>query len=316
MQLNFISKSVIFIQIILIIFLGLKIYNQKNNILGTKTSISYIDKSTVTQFPVDNLKYFYNLNPNKSTTWSAAFLPKPITNKYNSDGLNDTKNYPTDKEPNTFRIITLGDSFTYGQNVKTKDNWTELLEKKLNEKPICKNISKFEVINLGAPGYDIQYEIERYRLTGQKYNPDLIIWMLTELDRMNESKMPLGKECIKNHPDDIPKCWDSATQETKKRYGIDYIINQQKNSLNTFKDIYNKNIFFIDYYNSHQKIINGIKNSSVFSQMLSHDYLFKNNTYQEVHFPDAHPNNLGHQLIANIIFDQLLKTKQIPCQSL
>ena len=56
------------------------------------------------------------------------------------------------KNKDTFRIITLGDSFTFGMYINTKDNWTELLEDKLNSDMGCKNISMFEVINLGVGG--------------------------------------------------------------------------------------------------------------------------------------------------------------------
>ena len=122
--------------------------NQKNN-LKTKINVSPINKNTVQTLPTKELKYFFDLKPNAVATFSADFLPQKITTKYNNDRLNDTQNYSIDKDSHTFRIITLGDSYTYGLYINTKDNWTEILERKLNKNRLCKNINKFEVINLG-----------------------------------------------------------------------------------------------------------------------------------------------------------------------
>jgi hypothetical protein len=52
---------------------------------------------------------------------------------FNQDGLNERYDYNTTKPDGIFRIITLGDSFTFGHFVDTKDNWTERLEDLLNE---------------------------------------------------------------------------------------------------------------------------------------------------------------------------------------
>ena len=95
----------------------------------------------------------------------------------NSDTFNERFDYEINKDDKTFRIITLGDSFTFGYIVDTKNNWTELLEDKLNQLH-CANFDKIEVINLGVVGYDIQYSVERFKLRGKKYNPDLVLWLL------------------------------------------------------------------------------------------------------------------------------------------
>ena len=75
--------------------------------------------------------------------------------------------------------MTLGDSFTFGVYVNTEDNWTELLEDKLNSiKNICPNTDHFEVINLGVGGYDIEYAAKRYINRGKVYNPNIILLLL------------------------------------------------------------------------------------------------------------------------------------------
>ena len=81
--------------------------------------------------------------------------------------------------------------------VNTKDNWSKKLEDILNKNlSKCNKINKFEVINLGEYGYDIQYSVERYKIRRQKYKPHLILWFLknddfeeiNEIMRENEEK--------------------------------------------------------------------------------------------------------------------------------
>ena len=274
-----------------------------------------IDKNTVEQIQTDNLKYFYDLKPNEAVTWSSSFVKKPVTNVYNNDGLNSTKNYTIGKLPGTYRIIALGDSYTYGHWVATKDNWVELLENKLNEKPLCKNINKFEVINFGVHGYDPEYEVEKYKRSGQKYNPDLIIWMLVDFERINELRYPWYYECLKKHPDgEFTYCsYNNNIEALVKEVGDDYINSWQRNIIIGFQNIYKKHIFFVDYYGTHQKVVKDIPNSTDFAGIFNKDYLLKNYAKEKVQFIDNHPNELGHKLIADILFDQLFRTNQIPC---
>ena len=216
-------KIIIIVQLIIISLIALHIYTKKNH---HQISITPINKSDIQQTETDDLKYFFDLEPNQISTWSASFLKKPITTVYNHDGLNDTKNYSIEKEPGTFRILTLGDSYTFGHFVNTKNNWTEILENKLNEKPICRNIKNFEVINLGAPGYDLTYEVARYKKTGQKYNPDLVIWMLVEFGRINEKKIPLTEMCNQNKInktiDQNTNCWTRLFQRSLVHPGLQW----------------------------------------------------------------------------------------------
>jgi hypothetical protein len=62
--------------------------------------------------------------------------------------------------------------------VNTEDNFSEQLEDRLNTSLSCNGISKFEVINLGAPGFDVKYMVKRYEDKGDPYHPDLVIWFM------------------------------------------------------------------------------------------------------------------------------------------
>jgi lysophospholipase L1-like esterase len=114
-----------------------------------------------------------------------SWMNEPVTYTINGDTLNERYDYPVQKSPNTFRIVTLGDSFTFGMYVNTYQNWSEQLEDMLNRK--SGGSKRAEVINLGVPGYDIEFAAARYLDRGKKYTPDLLIWYLIGNSFVNRS---------------------------------------------------------------------------------------------------------------------------------
>lgn len=89
----------------------------------------------------------------------------------NSEGFRDYE-YIIQKPNKTFRIIALGDSFTFGQGVyKTEDTHPKVLEKLLNKN----NYTNYEVFNFGQRGYNTKNELDALREQGLKYKPDLVI---------------------------------------------------------------------------------------------------------------------------------------------
>ena len=53
--------------------------------------------------------------------------------KINSKGLRDNE-YPYEKPDDTYRILMLGDSFTFGYGVNIEDTMAKVLEENLNKK--------------------------------------------------------------------------------------------------------------------------------------------------------------------------------------
>lgn len=102
------------------------------------------------------------------------------------DWSSRNKGYPLEKPRNAFRIVVLGDSYTFGQGVTRDETFSKKLEGLLNS---YGGKIKFEVVNLGFCGLNTLGELEilaerginpetwlpdkRYR--GLAYNPDLII---------------------------------------------------------------------------------------------------------------------------------------------
>jgi lysophospholipase L1-like esterase len=75
------------------------------------------------------------------------------------------------KGEETFRIVTLGDSFTWGEKIaRTEDVWPYVLERGLREsgRPV-------EVVNLAWGGYTTVNEAEVLRRMGWVFQPDLLV---------------------------------------------------------------------------------------------------------------------------------------------
>jgi len=89
----------------------------------------------------------------------------------NSKGLRDYK-YSYKRSNNSFRILVLGDSFTFGMGVSLDNTFPKVLEKKLNNGSID---IKYEVINSGVPAYSTYQELGFLKKQGLMYNPDIII---------------------------------------------------------------------------------------------------------------------------------------------
>ena len=80
------------------------------------------------------------------------------------------------------RIVTLGDSFTFGWGVEVEDSWPRVLEARLQERGI-----DVEVANLGQPGaYPAQYaEVAERALP--LLRPDLVIVALNQADDLAQT---------------------------------------------------------------------------------------------------------------------------------
>lgn len=88
----------------------------------------------------------------------------------NSEGLRDAE-HPVSKSKDTFRILILGDSITFGYGVKAEESYPKVLERLLNSE----GTGRYEVINAGIPGYGTAQEYLYLRESGLKYEPDLVI---------------------------------------------------------------------------------------------------------------------------------------------
>ena len=117
----------------------------------------------------DNLLGWKHL-PGKDGKFILGETAIPV--KINSSGLRD-RFYPYERTDGFFRIVVLGDSFTWGFGVEQDQIFSELIEKTNN---------KMELINMGVSGYSTDQEYLLLQNEGLKYLPDLVILMFFNND--------------------------------------------------------------------------------------------------------------------------------------
>lgn len=319
---------IIIFEIVGIIAIGVYIYLTlilKKNVLGISTSVSPISKETVNIQANNDLKYFFEFKPGTPIIQSATWIPKPVTYTINSDSLNERYDYNVEKSADTIRVITLGDSFTFGQYVNTDENWPERLEDKLNNNSQLCKYKKFEVINLGMPDYGVEYIKYRYELRGKKYNPDMIIWFEsgTGFDRINEWYTPLVEKYLNelnineqtnDLNNDFYPAARKALDEMAKQHSNEQILESAKKSWETFLDL-RENVPVLVMTDSDnvdsvgEKILDdwfkNKKNITIFNKISLKTY--------GLSLKDRHPSQKGHEYIANNIFNYLKTNLQITC---
>ena len=105
---------------------------------------------------------FYQYDPD------LGFRVRPYANGTNRFGFND-HDYPLQKKPSTFRILVVGDSFSW-RGGKDK-NYTALLEGMFEQ---SRGGHAVDVINTGYPMTHTAEQLEMLKKYGLQYNPDLV----------------------------------------------------------------------------------------------------------------------------------------------
>ncbi|HWV56417.1 MAG TPA: GDSL-type esterase/lipase family protein, partial [Longimicrobiales bacterium] len=78
-----------------------------------------------------------------------------------------------EKPPRTFRVLAIGDSFTWGDGIASSDDtWPAMLEHRLHSLIADRAV---EVINLGRNGFTTANEAELLRRVGWQFQPDAVV---------------------------------------------------------------------------------------------------------------------------------------------
>ncbi|MFQ5458022.1 MAG: SGNH/GDSL hydrolase family protein, partial [Myxococcota bacterium] len=89
----------------------------------------------------------------------------------NSQGLRADE-VPLAKPEGVFRILVLGDSVTFGENVTAAQSFSKQTEAILNQARPGKRV---EVLNAGVRGYNTYQELILLKEVGLAYHPDLVV---------------------------------------------------------------------------------------------------------------------------------------------
>ena len=95
-----------------------------------------------------------------------------VTYHINSWGYRDLE-HAWEKPPNTFRILLLGDSFTFGEGAQFEHAYPQLLVDRLASKRI--DDRDIEIINMAVPGHNTDNQFTRYSSVQERLDPDLVI---------------------------------------------------------------------------------------------------------------------------------------------
>ncbi|MFH1440979.1 MAG: SGNH/GDSL hydrolase family protein [Candidatus Omnitrophota bacterium] len=130
----------------------------------------YIIRQPYYAFPegyfINNEFYGYELAENFKGKYSQPEFTIDIST--NSQGLRDVEHYSGKGE---FKILALGDSFSFGVGVELEDTYLSGLEQSLNDK----NGTKFSIIKAGVVGYSTFNEKIYLEKKGLNYHPDMVV---------------------------------------------------------------------------------------------------------------------------------------------
>lgn len=326
MTMNRVFLGIIVLQFLIIGIIGGYIYTKTRN--NGFISVNEIDSGNIIHSSNSALDYFYEPAPGiikKKLDWINTNGPNVPTYKINEDTLNQVKDIESTRSGDVFRIVTLGDSFTFGENVNTEDNYPSQLQKKLDD--FCKE--KFEVINLGVGGYDVQYSVERYKIRGMKYSPDLLIWLFISEDllRINEKLIPEFRKNYLNSKENTTyyenikngryyKDWtDAQTKIVSSLGGVQKVLNLQGNYFNDLNNLYNKSLLIVTFpdTNSDYKTYLKSKSSEVVGSGYYYDGIPSIHHIKNAALPDGHPSEFGYKLIVDKLFEYIKNNDIIPC---
>jgi hypothetical protein len=123
------------------------------------------------------------------TTWGCAVTDRQgfVLNSLKAPG------YTLEKPKNTYRIVMLGGSTTYGIGASCFESIAVKLENLLNANRIDPDIHRVEVINAGVGGYSSSQELLFYLTEIVHFKPDLVImydgWNDARLNRFYAESM-------------------------------------------------------------------------------------------------------------------------------
>lgn len=254
--------------------------------------------------------------------------------------------YSPHKAPGVFRIVVVGDSFTYGGKGQFDDAFSKRLERMLN---LNNKQPKVEVLNWGVPGYSTAQEAWLVKRALSEYEPDLILLEVTLNDpelqpyRITHPYQKADGEIELSSP--LFRYWQS----------LGFVASRVLNSL-SYRD-YEK--YYFDLYSNEEawgrfagamKHIVGMTEGAkvpfmavvfpLFSHPIDENYVFKPlhekidallagltgnwvditaeyngippSRLQAIPGKDSHPNEIAHRIAADAIYAKLAELNLIP----
>ena len=106
--------------------------------------------------------------------------------RINSKGLRD-REYDYLKADDTLRILSLGDSFTFGYGVASDETFSKVLERLLNADGA--QPWRWEVINAGVCGTGLAHQLAYYEDEGSRYDADIVLVCICGANEFSDNSM-------------------------------------------------------------------------------------------------------------------------------
>ena len=97
--------------------------------------------------------------------------------------------FSADKPDGVFRVMLLGDSFTFGEGVRFEDTFAVALERRLRV-----GLPEVEVLNLGVSSWNTQDELRYLSRAGHRFDPDLVLVVFV----LNDANYAGGLDLFEN----------------------------------------------------------------------------------------------------------------------
>ncbi len=324
------SKQVVklifsFILLLLVLLIGLELLLRLSYPLYSNfnTEMWRYSKDIKTLSDIPNVPHLHM--PNKKSQLYG------ITIETNSLGFRDYEMNIT-KAPNVTRILVLGDSVTLGWGVPLADTYSKVLERMLNQK----TRKKYEVINMAVGNYNIENEVGL--LAHYAYlQPDIVVLGFFPNDA--EKTTYLKSDFIYKLKKSLyiyPFFWDKYQKikylfAVKKDGSYTSIVHQyyteeyggKERLKNYFAELNNLSkednfrvyvVLIPQFYNEFKDYDLGNVNTYVEDLCNSNNFTcigtfndFENYNLKDIIISpeDAHPNKLGHKIIADNIYKEV-----------
>jgi len=245
-----------------------------------------------------NPRLVYALRPN------AKVAGVSITNSY---GFRDYE-FSEDKPPETFRIVVLGDSVTFGWWEKTAETYPKVLEALLNAEGGGRH---FEVYNMSVGGYNSEQEAELLKTRAFAFHPDLIIVGFCPNDALHLDGGQWGHFYLNQHSK-----WACSAERFKSEFGMLWWLLTDRGLITRAYEEMQRNCaqkqvpLLVVSFPSEGLTILGRTAERVFRRMnldvvsLRQDYDAAG--WEKISHSDGfHPNVLGHAIAARRIFEHI-----------
>ena len=195
-----------------------------------------------------------NVNNSTLTAYTVEFSNQVSTNSFGQRSDEISLQKPAD----TYRILMLGDSMTFGWGVNNDQTFSSLLQKKLNNwsKENGTNI-KYEVLNAGfTSGKTLDTYYVYLKNDGLKFNPDLVIENFfpyndyTDLTEMNWDQ---------TDENGLPKIISSKTQTIHNGDLVNTFSKNWMYEIPFLRNLHSGILLMSDLEKTSPRTVNGIK---------------------------------------------------------